>query len=330
MARPDGTLFPLGARTHGNTLFLMHRNAEDLDADVVELPPDVQPLGGAPGWGPGRSGQPPVEPAWPWRWARDSVASGLKPWIENELLTVDGGPLFDELAWREAIALLHAGSLRRDPLSLDAVEQRLSTIPEGTFLSDVRRSWHLRAIRMKVRQLRERGESELPPPWPAPDLELPRGGWVGSWYSAERLLKRANAVYDGALQGYSAVAERWLPSVAPRLTTYATLPARLTGSLHFVQVAGDEEGRAALTWYFEPLVSGQSSIVELRLGDARRLTEEEMHARRQALIAARPHARRWLPFIEHNEVLDVFGATPATSLVFRWLKTELRRVKLLD
>lgn len=333
IARGDGSVLPLGAASFDDSLMTMWRHADDLDTDVIELPAGEHIFGASPGWGPGRLTRPANEPAWPWRWSLHDLVNAVKPWVKERLLPLEDGPLFEEAAWAEALALLGAGSLTPGPIELSEIEERLAGIPDDALFRDYRRTYVLRAIRKRVAGLREAGESKLPGPWPPPDEDHGGGGWVWDPYSRERLLERTQAVYEGALRGYAQLVERWLPTLGSRLMTYVTLPAQLVGTLHFDKRERDFSGSPVLHWQFEALDPGHSVTVHLELGEGRsalRSPEREVELRRayNALRAQRPQARQWIDTISHATALDIFGSTPATEIAFGLLADDLKRIKL--
>jgi len=332
IARADGSPLPLGAASFDDSLMTMWRNADDVDAAVVELPPEEHVLGATPGWGPGRLTRPSSEPAWPWRWSLHDLVDGLKPWVKERLLPLESGPLFDEAAWAEALALLRVGSLAPGPIELGEIESRLAGIPLDGLFRDFRRTYDLRAIRGRVARLREAGETQLPGPWPAPD-EDHGGGWVWDPYSPQRLLERTRAVYEGALRGYVQLVERWFPKLGPRLMTYVTLPATLVGTLFFEKRNREFSGGPVLRWRLDAVDASQSTTVEIEVSEARGalLTphrEGELRRAYETLRARRPQARLWLDAISHGTALDIFGSTPATEIAFRWLADDLKRIRL--
>ncbi len=329
LARPDGTPLPLGISNFDDSLMTLWRNADDLEEDVVELPADVQMFDPPSGWGPGKLTRPTADAAWAWRWSLDEVISALKPWIRESLLRVEDGPLFEERAWAEALAVMNAGSLHPGPLPLDELEARVAEVPENTLLRDYRTTYDLRALRRRVADLRRQGATELPGPWPRPDRDI-NGGWVWDQFTPERLLARTASVYEGALLGYLAVVDRWLPTLAPRLTTYATLPATLVGTLSIAEQVGFE-GAPIFAWHLEPEPPQSDISVALSLGEQPagvRVERDRLRAAYERLRAFRPRARRWISASFRHEVLEVFGATPATDLTFNWLQRDLKRLKL--
>ena len=332
IARPDGSPLPLGAVSFDGSLMTMWRIADDSETDVVELPPGEHILQASPGWGQGRLTRPPSEAGWPWRWSLNELVASLKPWIKERLLPLEDGPLFDEAAWAEALAILGIGSLAPEPIELGAIEERLDAIPRNAFVRDYRRTYDLRAIRARVVELRKAGETELRGPWPPPDRGIGSVGWVWEPYSPSRLLDRTQAVYAGALRGYAQLVERWLPNLAPRLMTYATLPAQLVGSLYFTKGDSDLSGSPVLSWQLEAVDPSLSTTVDIALSAGRRdqSTPDRGYDLRRAyekLRAQRPSARHWISATSQETLLDVFGSTPATEIAFGLLSDDLKRTK---
>jgi hypothetical protein len=331
-SRSDGTPVALGVALRGDFLEVMWRPDDDLGADVVELPERADPFDFGPGWGPGRGSSPGREAAWPWRWALDDVAADLGRRIDDRRLPVDRGPLFEEEAWSEALALLGWGSLVPGPVALDELEKRLHVIPEEALFGTYRRLYELRAIRRRVLELRVRGEVELLPPWPAPDKPM-RGGWIWDGYSRERLLERTRAVCAGALESYTQLVDQWLPTLATRLTTYVTLPARFAATLHYNVDALGMEGAPMLDWHFEALPLSEQRTVEIELAEvgaahAPIAGDPALDRAEAQLRMHRPLARGWIYASTHRQALDVFGATPATDVAYELLKRDLQRLKL--
>jgi hypothetical protein len=335
IARPDGSPLPLGAASFDDSLMTMWRQADDLDAEVVELPRSEHVFQASPGWGPGRLTRPAAEPAWPWRWALHDVVHAIKPWVKERILPLKHGPLFEEAAWAEALALLGIGSLAPGPLDLAEVEARLAGVPSGALFRDYRRTYDLLAIRARVAALREAGLTELPGPWPGPDEDYGGGGWVWDPYSPERLLERTQAVYQGAMDGYTQLVDRWLPTLGPRLMTYVTLPAKLVGTLHFNKRERDLNGGPMLRWQLEPREPGKATVAEIELHEEREALwgpEHHLELRRayEQLRARRPQARYWIDATSHGTVLDIFGSTPAAEIAFGLLGDDLERIKLYE
>jgi hypothetical protein len=332
IARPDGSALPLGAASFDDSLMTMWRNADDLDADVIDLPPSEHILRASPGWGPGRLTRPASEPAWAWRWSLHDLVSALKPWVKERLLPLEDGPLFEEAAWAEALALLGTGSLTPGPIELDAIEERLAGVPRNALFRDYRRTYNLYAIRRRVTQLRAADQGALPGPWPPPDEEHIGGGWVWDPYSPQRLLERTRAVYEGALRGYAQLVQRWLPTLGPRLMTYVTLPAQIVGTLYFDKSDRDFSGGPVLNWQLEAVDSGQPITVEIGLHEGRGALgspdREDLRRANERLRIQRPQARQWIHAISHGTALEVFGSTPATEIAFGMLGDDLKRTKL--
>jgi hypothetical protein len=333
IARADGTPHQLGVYVEGGSLETMWRHLDDLDDDVVILPPEAHVFSGAPGWGPGRLSHPAAEEAWPWRWIQDMVVSGLKPLISEHQLALDDGPAAHEAAWRQALALTNHGSLRFEPLPLDELEGLLARIPADAVLLTAGRQLRLEVLRCFVNGLRAEGETELKPPWPGWDLDpATGGGWVWDPYSPEQLQQRTERVFAGAMSIYSGVVDDWLAPLRRRMQKAVVLPAVLRGSLYFVSAAGGGGG-PAIDWTLDPLPLGEDSRAEITLADegSRRdvdQTMERLRCQQERLRAVRPEAARWISAESMSQVLSIFGDTPATDVAYEWLAKDLKRIGL--
>jgi len=74
--RKDGSLYPIGASTHGSRLLTGWYYGEDRIDDVVELPLGSSILRApTPGWRLTRSSSTGDQPAWAWRWTLDELVS---------------------------------------------------------------------------------------------------------------------------------------------------------------------------------------------------------------------------------------------------------------
>jgi hypothetical protein len=68
--------------------------------------------------------------------------------------------------------------------------------------------------------------------------------------------------------------------------------------------------------------------VDIRLGErdeSPRSVDElrELYSRARQM---RREAADWIGVTRHFEVLDIFGATPATDIAYRWLWNDLKRI----
>jgi hypothetical protein len=332
ISRSDSTPVCIGVSVFGESVTAMWRPADDLGEDVVELPHDANILSADSGWGPGRGSRPGREAAWPWRWALEDVAAELTRLIQDQQLPVADGPLFEEEAWAEGLALLGHGSLSPGPLPVDEIEKLLAEIPEGTLFRTFRRLYRLRALRTRIQSLRTAGEAQLPAPWPTRDRNG-SGGWVWSGYSRDRLLDRTRAVYAAALQEYVHLVEMWLPALAHRMATYVTLPAVFQGTLLYNRSTAGFEGGPILNWHFEALPSTEVIRVEIALADQRKTSvalgrDGALERAEDSLRQHRPQARSWLYASTHGVALDVFGATPATDVAYSLIERDLQRIRL--
>jgi hypothetical protein len=333
IARADGTPHQLGVYVQGGSLETMWRHFDDLEADVVVLPPDAHLFSGAPGWGPGRMSHPAPEETWPWRWVQDMIASGLKPLIAERLLALDDGPAAHEAAWSQALALTNHGSLWFEPLSLETLEDLLSRIPADAVLLSAGKPLRLDTLRSIVADLRAQGATELAPPWPSWDLDpTSGGGWVWDPYSPEQLRLRTEQVFAGAIEIYSGVVDRWLAPLRGRMRQGVVLPAALRGTLFFVTAAA-EGGGPVLDWALDPLPLGEVSRVEIELAGEARTRDidegmERLRAQQEQLRSSRPHAARWISAESMGQALSIFGATPATDVAYEWLAKDLKRIGL--
>ncbi|MDK2789377.1 MAG: hypothetical protein PWP07_2622 [Epulopiscium sp.] len=320
----DGTLLPIGVRTDGAWLSAGWYNGPEKVPDVVLLPYSElsSNLEVALRWPSVRSVRPGRQSAWPWRWTLEELSSKLAELLQNQILPVGDGPLMKEYVWITALKVTGRGSLEDRPIPLFEIENFLSTFPDDIFIDSMGRKWSLVPLKKEINRLRDTGETELCPPWPGPDREL-RSGWIWEGYSNERMLARAKAIYEGALEGYQQLVKIWFSKFAKRLPTWTVLPARLVGII----VPGDRKegfvGGPTISWYLEPLPYGRQSYIDLTLGtkeiESKEFSFEQLVTKFRKLrpeIATR--------HIIHHEILDIFHIGSATRLAYDWLWDDLR------
>ena len=177
--------------------------------------------------------------------------------------------------------------------------------------------------RYVIELLKERGNDEIRSPWPGPDREYGKG-WVWGPYSPDRLLARTRAVYGAALEGYEDLATRWFSPFAPWLGTAAALPATLKGIVNIPTDASGSLSQPSILWYLEPRQIGAPSAIDIVLGTTK-LEDIDADALWDRYRSARPDRPAASGFV-CDSVLDIFGATPVTELVYDWLWNDLRQI----
>ena len=320
---PTGQVLPMAAGSgayHLTIGFFGDANRPE----IAPLPPRGQ--GGLTGV---RSSQVGEGAAWAWRWALRRVRDNVDHVLQHRALPVPSvGPLADEEAWAAAIDLLNQSPLLCATLPipdvLEAVERLTGdSEPGGAVIVRVpgRRPHELSALRRYLLDKQAGGHAELSAPLPVADKQA--GGWVGDFYSDERLLDLATTLYRCVLVAYKDLVERWMPTLAPRLEHYVLMPARVVGFL------GNDPGGLGripqMDGYLEALPDGSTDEVAIDFADFDLSVAEPVYAQQRA---ARPLAARWITGTVGSMSLEVAERYPVSDAVYAWLTHDLQQLTL--
>ena len=175
----------------------------------------------------------------------------------------------------------------------------------------------------EVQRLSAANERWLNCPWPGPDQEDLRGGWVWNPYSTERIRERTAAVFRDAAEAYAELVDRWFSRLRWRLNRAALLPARVVGRL----LPTRADVGPVLSWYFEPLPLLQSSSVDITIGDKQH-DIGDLEPVLELIRTLRPAAVTIWPSLTSG-ILEIFDDQPVSRLVYNWLTSDLRDIKWL-
>jgi hypothetical protein len=247
------------------------------------------------------------------------------------------GPLAEEAIWPAANALLESRPFLTESLPLaDLIAAAEEMLPEDP---DVRLSfskglgeptYELDPLLAYLRSRHEAGETALHSPLPSPDQLEVGGGWIGDFFSEDRLLEIADVLYRKAIVAYTQLVERWLGPLASRLEHRVLLPVRVVGLLDSGKSAPRDDaflGIPRMSGYLEALPEGAGSEVEIELTSVRFDYSQATEVWRQQQ-AARPLAARWLSGTVGGMSFDVGGKNPIADVVYQWLAHDLQRLGL--
>ncbi len=325
--KKSGSLRTLGVRIDGALLTsAWYAGTRDLPAIVEVSVDDLHGTNAVHEWPAHRTARPGRWSGWAWRWTLSELSGVLRPFVTQMILPSMHEVLIREAAWSLALTLTMQGSFNHRPIPVDRIETALWRFPpEKDSYRSPQDRFRLRCLRSEVARVQARGETHLPAPWPGPDVD-PHDESSWNSFSSERLRLRGESVYLGALRAYRALVEEFFAKFAPRLDTYALLPARIVGEVR--RPGGDRESLLpVVAWYLEPLPQGQECKAEFRLVEARSPSRQELEALFSRLRAARPEVADWVTISYAHSALDVFGPNPATELAYDWLSQDLRRVQ---
>jgi hypothetical protein len=262
------------------------------------------------------------------------VHSALDSALKNRAFPVAvDGPLGKEAAWAAACDLVGVGPLLTGEVELSQFAGVLGGVPsekweEGPVLYRKGGTRHdLRGLHVLVGEARDRGESYLiapiPPadPIPGPDGRIAAGR--SAFYSDDRLLLVATAIYRAAIVGYRELVERWMPTLLPQLEHHVLMPMRIVGFVN----RGQEHGIGVphLAGYVEALPPGSEDEVVMRLCDR----PYDFSAGDSSLAqqrAARPSASRWITGRHGSMPFEIGSRYCVSDVVYSWLIKDLERL----
>lgn len=252
-----------------------------------------------------------AQDAEPWHFSLDSARERLQRSVQRKDFPLFQGYMFKEKIWKISNELMQYGDLSHRPISINDLlkrvdERRVLEIPRQLFLN-------------YINELKENGDDFIAPLWPIPDKEYSGlGGWIWNPYSPERVFERIQIIFESSLKEYVSFVDTFFKPFSERLTTYAILPAKLTGYLEY---SNESWG---LNWYFDPLNEGKESFVDIHTNHERYLSEDPRQVSKK-LQKMRPGLSRYYSS-RHQSVDEVFGQTPVTDLVYDWLLHDLRDI----
>jgi hypothetical protein len=268
-------------------------------------------------WREMRGLRPGVQSAWVWLFSLNQLKERMRSLVDHKALPlIAGSIIYRELMWKLALETMGQGELSHRPILLSELRVRLNPLRiPSTSLQHLLLSY--------LDNLEENREEYITPLWPSPDMEdYHQGGWIWTPYSPERLLERQKLVLEAALTEYSSLVNNFFFPLKERLTIYITLPAKLVGYLDY---SGEYLG---MDWYFDPLPQNEKSSIDIRLSNehlqfGKLVDSNELFEKFRKL---RPRLSRYHGFRSQIIDTELFGPSPVTDLVYKWLSEDLRDI----
>lgn len=347
-----GRLRTVGAAANGGVSAGL-RLGDDPGDEVMQLP-RVDPLTGiAPDgaqWGFFRSAHVPAEyPAWPWRWGLDWIVGGLEDLLKTKLLPLPGcKPYADERRWQLAKCLTgkHRNLLHNptDGVNLQRVAAEvLAQLDEHSIPQYHAGIGHQAVVFGRneiVTLIHELDAGEiladdgmLHRPYPVPDRQPTV--LVQELYSDESLRTLIEQVHINALLIYRDLTKSWFPALMPTLGLASFMPILISGQL-MRGVDPSSQGVPQFTFNMTSLPLREEPRAEVILVesddfpefDLQRVRERFLLLRRQ-IASLHPGAEGWAFPQAASSATSLWHDRPATSLAYRWLWEDLRRLHLV-
>ncbi len=243
-------------------------------------------------------------------------------------LALDVAPCREELSWAYANEILKKDPLlRRDPISIIDLKGVVGMLrhhaPPDAVDVFYNNKWRLSEAEEFIAELDAQNVVQLEPPWPTPDE--PPGSWVWANWSIDRLRERVDAITAAGLNTYQAIVEAHLPRLAPDLSTYRLLPARVRGRVEPGRADHANE-RPGFMWYVEPLPAGNDNGSFWTVGPSPGddwSDDTYWRDRRKQVALLRGDIAGQARLTLHGGEPDVFSRMPATAFALRLLKDDL-------
>jgi len=277
-------------------------------------------------WGGSKSARPGNSSTWALRWTHEECVADIEPMLKGRMFKTKNGPLHAEAVWKRMLDCARKFALTRnvDELNIASIRDKLasfSSLGSDAYLRIGQQAVNAQELVNETDRLLADGITTLRSPWPRLDESQAFHPWPSSGYSSQQLLNRISQVYLAAMSEYCAVVETYFPKFAPRLWTYAMIPARF--------VARVEEGdQPWMEWHLWPLPADSDSTTEVQTKVAVESTEcDDICSKILVEIAAvRGERAQWWSARASHKLLDDFGQTPVTDLVYEWLRKDLSNV----
>lgn len=327
-----GRVPPIAVASGGDGVTVAFYRGDEHREDVFAFPADFDLLTAKAEWGTVRATRVGPGATWAWAWAFSGARSRLNSALKHRGFPIPpNGPLAHEEAFACALTLanrniLTATALDIDPL-LESIDEMLAPagLRELVVLRNAAHPDHdLRGVKAYLQRLREDGTTRIASPLPPPDRS--GGGWIGGFYSDERLIEVGTALYEQALIAYRSVVERWLPTLSSQLEHYVLLPVRVHGF-----ITNGSEGEHVfgaipmMSGYLEALSERSNDEVEMCLGGFDWQRYDHVYGQHRA---ARPAAARWLSGSIGGMSFEVGDRYPIADVVYSWLTHDLARLTL--
>ena len=347
-----GRLRTVGAAANGGVSAGL-RLSDDPGVDAVQLPRVDRLTGIAPDgaqWGLFRSAHVPAEyPAWPWRWGLDWIVGSLEDLLKTKLLPLpDCKPYTDERRWQLAMCLTGKyRNLLHNPI--DGVDLRRVAAEVLAWLDDHGIPQYQAGVghqavvfgRNEITTLINEldvgeilaDDGMLHRPYPAPDRQPTV--FVQELYSDESLRTLIEQVYTNALLIYRHLTKSWFPALTPTLGLASFMPIFISGQL-MRGVDPSRQGIPQVTFHMIPLPLTEAPRAEVFLVESDDFPKFDLQRVRERFILLRqqvaslhPGAESWAFPQAASSATSPWHNRPATSLAYRWLWEDLRRLHLV-
>ncbi len=342
-ADANGNTAGLGIRMSSTTVTTSwYTGDRTLPQRVVPLPEPSErgPDSLDPGWVVLHTESAPRGLEWPWIATRRHLTESLSRVVITRRLALPSDDAVRELVWAFALAVNNQGEFSPRPIATNTVLEVARRLTAGARPGDVFVVQRLEMtldelvlVERRLEQMREEGDGTVRDPWPLFDRRpSPDTRTCSTWdfYSDDRLLERATAVYSAGLRLYMEMVDRWFSSFRRRFRFIGLFPILLEGRLtksHQPRF----EGAPGLTWRARALPMGETSRVALEWGPA-----DDFHSlsywrdEEDNLRSVRPGTDATPYPVVGGSLPSIGTVRPATDLAHSWLIRDLRELGWTD
>jgi hypothetical protein len=329
----DGKVLPIAVRAEADKLYVASWRGRAERPAVFPWPPELALFTASPDWGSQRIATVGEGATWAWRWARDGVRNQLQSLLRTRSIPISSdSPLAAEDVWAIACSQAQVSRLSCDSLPIAPLIERLDSL-SSHFGDDDAAIVHfvpggdvdIRPIHAYLSRLLARGDEAIDAPIPAADVDR-AGGYVGEFFSDERLVEVAKRLYELAIPAYRALVDRWFRPLTPYLEHRVLMPMRV--------VARVNPGRTlpmgpipSLAGYLEALPEGSDNEVVVSIDEEPYEFAHGEHSWEQQR-AARQGPARWLTGGHGGLTFELGQGRPIAAIVYSWLAHDLQLLGL--
>lgn len=281
-------------------------------------------------WPARRGARPGDRSSWYWRWTLEELRGNLTKIIKNRSLPICTEIIYKELMWSTTLKIVKKGSLYTKSICLNEIKSRLER--EYQYIPDITIDNKCVPMSMYmgyIADLESKGISVVECPLPGGDIENPKDNWVWSVYSDERLYLRTVKIYHEVIIGYKEIVETFFPVLKNRLRKYMFYPFILKGYFEKPKDIGIRSVGPVLRWHLEPLPPEKTDfILDIQIATKDSDDFNNIVYEVDKKIKEYRHDNcMWLSVTRTDQALDIFGNTPVTDIIYKWLEKDL---KLID